>query len=409
MWTFSCHQRAISDYEMTFDPLALLDQEASRFLCQFEHVLHQACADTIQLISDVQLVSPNAMTQLQTWKDLYPVSCTATIPELDLSQASNDQGQTDVDTAFDHNPDTGEIYPMDGYTNRVTVPSDPSRLAPLGAVGELLIEGPDMTLNHLNGLCQMPVASIEPPKWLGRFHAPGLPGKVYRSRDLVKVTGGGSIKLFGHKYTHKHHGRWIDLSKVEHDFQRHLATRQEVIADVVHIKGQKEHQSTALVAFVQCVEGDQALDTNYDQNGDGGRFLDPSHNLQLPSEALIVQARLRASFPSFMIPDAFVLVRRMPLTPAGVIDRIALHEATSALDIPEYIPRSPRNPPITEDERQILCLVVEVLGLSSDKIGILDNSFDLGGDSIESMLLSTKSRISGRPITVGDIYKYQSL
>src|SRR4029077_15877999 len=45
---------------------------------------------------------------------------------------------------------TGTIGPILGGVGWVTIPSDPSRLAPLGAVGELLIEGAIVTREYLN-------------------------------------------------------------------------------------------------------------------------------------------------------------------------------------------------------------------------------------------------------------------
>ncbi|KAJ5602410.1 hypothetical protein N7537_005366 [Penicillium hordei] len=394
---------------MTFDPLALPTQQASQFLFQFEHVLHQVCAGAIQLIGDAELVSPDDMTRLQKWDDRRPVSRTPTMSELNLSPASNGQGQTAVGTLFKHNSQTGMIYPMMGCTSWVTLPSDPSRLAPLGAVGELLIEGPIEARRNLDDLGRTSALYVDPPHFIRQFRAPGRSSQLYRSGDLVRVTGDGSIKFFGRKHTEKHLGRQIELNRVERHIQPLLTTGQQVIADVVVLNGHGKSQSTALVAFVEYGGNTVVSNRNEDKSNDGCNFLVWPDKLQFLSEMSIVRDQLRAYLPSFMIPVAFVPVRRIPLTPGGEIDRLALREATSCLDMQEYIPIVTRKHPTTEDERQIIRLIAEVLGLPSDKIGLQDNFFDMGGDSLKAMLLCTKARTSGLRITVADIYENQPL
>ena len=86
---------------------------------------------------------------------------------------------------------------------------------------------------------------------------------------------------------------------------------------------------------------------------------------------------LRAQLPEYMVPATIVALDRWPLTRNGKIDRIAL-PATAA---PVPAPVAPRN----AFERELAALWAETLGV--DSVGVRDNFFDRGGDSITAMRL----------------------
>ena len=62
---------------------------------------------------------------------------------------------------------------------------DPARLAPIGVVGELLIEGPVLAKRYFNDPVQTAAAFIEAPQWLKTFR-PNTDSRLFRSGDLVK-------------------------------------------------------------------------------------------------------------------------------------------------------------------------------------------------------------------------------
>jgi len=96
---------------------------------------------------------------------------------------------------------------------------------------------------------------------------------------------------------------------------------------------------------------------------------------------------LKEKIPDYMIPSAFIFLDSLPLTPNGKIDRGALPEpsrARPALDVPYA-------PPRTRLEKRLAESWAQVLGL--DNVGIHDNFFDLGGDSLTaSMAISSVSK-----------------
>src|SRR5476651_2263475 len=101
-----------------------------------------------------------------------------------------------------------------------------------------------------------------------------------------------------------------------------------------------------------------------------------------------------------MVPSALVVLERLPLTPNGKLDRRALPEPE--LGSP-HSHRAPRTP-----QETILCgLFAEVLGL--ERVGIDDNFFERGGDSIVSIQLVSRARRAGLSISPRMVFQHQTV
>ena len=102
-----------------------------------------------------------------------------------------------------------------------------------------------------------------------------------------------------------------------------------------------------------------------------------------------------------MVPAAIVLLDALPLTPNGKLDR-------RALPAPEFgATRGGWRAPRTAQEEILCALFAETLGLP--RVGIEDNFFALGGDSISSIQLVSRARQAGLLITPRDIFQHQSV
>jgi acyl carrier protein len=109
---------------------------------------------------------------------------------------------------------------------------------------------------------------------------------------------------------------------------------------------------------------------------------------------------LREKLPEYMVPSAFVLLEALPLTPNGKIDR-------AALPAPER-PRSEsatRQPPGNEVERGIVSILQDLLG--AEEVGVDDNFFDLGANSLMMVQASVRLRaLLGRAVPLVRMFQF---
>jgi len=125
---------------------------------------------------------------------------------------------------------------------------------------------------------------------------------------------------------------------------------------------------------------------------------------QSPPSIPELQAYLMARLPNYMMPAAFIILDNLPLTPNGKVDVRALPDADGVrpgLDIAFVLPR-------TEIEQTIASVWQERLHI--DKVGIYDNFFDLGGNSL--LIIQVRSRLQEllhTNIAVVDLFKYPTI
>jgi len=120
--------------------------------------------------------------------------------------------------------------------------------------------------------------------------------------------------------------------------------------------------------------------------------------------SLIPAARehVAASLPDHMVPAAFVVLDHLPLTPNGKLDRDALPAPSSSRTHDHA-----RTAPGTELERRLAQIWCNVLGVA--EVGLEDNFFDLGGDSIRSIQIVTRARQSGIELSTRQIFAAPTL
>jgi acyl carrier protein len=109
--------------------------------------------------------------------------------------------------------------------------------------------------------------------------------------------------------------------------------------------------------------------------GDAPRRLVPAPDPEILAPA-VLRHHLKARLPQYMVPSAFVLVEKMPLTANGKIDRRALAAIAVAAAPATAAPAETQ----TQTERALAALWAELLEL--DRVGVDDDFFDLGGHSL---------------------------
>ncbi|HUG34077.1 MAG TPA: amino acid adenylation domain-containing protein [Anaerolineales bacterium] len=214
------------------------------------------------------------------------------------------------------------------------------RPVPMGMIGDLYIGGEGVSLGYLNRPELTAERFIKNP-----FEASST---IYKTGDLARYLPDGNIEYFGRSdYQVKIRGFRIEIGEVESALAAHPDVRQVVV--VARKAGSSD---ASLVAYVVPEPAGKEADINQ------------------------LRAYLRTKLPEYMIPASFVILDAMPLTPNGKVDRKALPVLTQD----QLATRAEYVPPRTEEERAIAAICAEVLNL--ERVGLYDNFFDLGGNSL---------------------------
>ena len=281
---------------------------------------------------------------------------------------------------------------------------EPTRLTPIGCVGELLIEGPIISRGYLGDEAKTAAAFIESPAWLevcgGSVHGQ----RIYRTGDLAKYNMDGTIAILGRRDSQmKMNGLRIEAGEVEFQIKCRRPEWQDVAVEVIQqvARGGKK----ALAAFFQYDKGKAG------SSDAGSMLLSLSETLQ--SDLVELQSSLPASLPPYMVPSMFVLLEGMPYTVSGKLDRKGLRgllDAGTREQLEHYsLANGVRRAPVTDMEKVLAALWAQALRIATDTVGLDDNFFQLGGDSIVAMKLVSIAREAGFLMIVSDVFKYPRL
>ncbi|PWY71312.1 nonribosomal peptide synthase [Aspergillus eucalypticola CBS 122712] len=272
------------------------------------------------------------------------------------------------------------------------------KLAPLGATGELLIEGPNVSLGYLGDPEKTKEAFPDSPRWLSQLRK--SPPRVYRTGDLVRFdTTTGTIRFVGRKDNQiKFHGQRIELGEIEHHAQLAFPSASMVIVDLIT---PEQPQQPYIVAFVH-----QSDATNETTDTTDSLLLPPSEAFR--ADALAAQNKMHERLPHYMVPAVFLPLHRLPLSVTGKADRKHLRQCALALSSPELntyrATASTKHTPSTAEERKMQELVATVLGRDPTEIGMDDSFFYLGGDSVQAMRLVAEGRQQGLALSLRAIF-----
>ncbi|KAF4228489.1 hypothetical protein CNMCM6805_002144 [Aspergillus fumigatiaffinis] len=286
-------------------------------------------------------------------------------------------------------------------------PDDPNRLVPIGAVGEMLVEGPLVGRGYLNDHVQTASVFLQPPRWLTQEFA-GLPQRhLYRTGDLMYRESDGSLCFVGRKdFQIKLRGQRIELGEIEKQMQRWLRDSLDVVAELIT----PVDRSPLIVAFIW--EADDA-DGKLTSSSIPGMFKWPTDSFLQKATAL--DSHLRQVLPASMVPSLFLPVRSMPRAQTGKTNRRLLRQ--TAADAFEELLRhyrltrleKGRGAPSSEVECTLHRIWAKVLKLPAESIGLDANFFHLGGDSISAMYLAAAARAQGLALAVSDILESPQL
>jgi non-ribosomal peptide synthetase component F len=126
----------------------------------------------------------------------------------------------------------------------VVDPDDHYRKAPLGSVGELLVEGPILALGYLDDMEKTAAAFTCDPAWLLEI---GRRGRLYKTGDLVRYNADGGLVYVGRKDGQvKIRGQRVELGEVEHHVRECMPTVEQMAAEVI-MPGNKKDKAVVAV------------------------------------------------------------------------------------------------------------------------------------------------------------------
>ncbi|MEO7328036.1 MAG: amino acid adenylation domain-containing protein, partial [Minicystis sp.] len=239
------------------------------------------------------------------------------------------------------------------------------RLSPIGVPGEIYLGGEGLARGYLGRPDLTAERFVDDP-----FH-PGE--RLYRTSDLGRIRADGEIEYLGRiDYQVKVRGFRIELGEIEAVLRQHAGVKDVVVLAREDIPGSKR-----LVAYLTA-EGDAR-----------------------PEDASL-RAFVGSKLPDFMVPAVFVVLEKLPLTTNGKIDRKAL-PAPGALPEEERARVAPRN----ADEEALAKIWTSVLRIK--ELGVHDNFFAVGGDSILSIQIVSRAQKAGLKITPQQIFRHPTV
>ncbi|MEU6770337.1 amino acid adenylation domain-containing protein [Streptomyces sp. NPDC046759] len=207
--------------------------------------------------------------------------------------------------------------------------------------------------------------------------------RMYRTGDLARWNGRGRLECVGRADGQvKVRGFRIETAEVEAACVAHPGISQAVV-----ISREAPSGGRRLVAYV--------VHTGEGAVGDDGAGGIGDVDVQAGASAAELRKFVAARLPDYMVPSAFVVLGRLPLGPTGKLDRSALPE-------PEFLGEAYREPR-TEAEEIITAAYADVLGV--DRVGIDDDFFAVGGDSLRSIQVVARARARGLHLTTREIFE----
>ncbi|MFJ9679415.1 amino acid adenylation domain-containing protein [Streptomyces sp. NPDC101194] len=252
---------------------------------------------------------------------------------------------------------------------------------PAGVVGELYVAG-------LVGRGYHGRAGLTADRFVADpFGTPG--GRMYRTGDLARWTADGQLAYAGRADAQvKVRGFRIEPGEVEAVLTAHPGVAHAVVT--VH-EGRRGGRT--LVGYVVPVDAGAGGLGSVDSLGE--LDVDLTAGVSTRDLRRFVSARL----PEYMVPSVFMVLDRLPLAPNGKLDR-------TALPAPEFTGAEYRAP-ASEAEEILATVYAEVLGL--DRVGVDDDFFAIGGDSIRSIQVVSRARTQGVEITPKAIFELRTV
>jgi amino acid adenylation domain-containing protein len=242
-------------------------------------------------------------------------------------------------------------------------------IAPVGVVGELHIGGDGLAEGYFDRL------DLTEKAFVPHCFAIGRPMRLYKTGDVGRRLADGSLQLLGRRDQQvKLRGFRIELGDIE----------------AVISKAEGVRQCATVVA--ENARGDRSLVC----------YIVPNSREKEPSAAeLAVHAK--ANLPGHMVPSFWVMEDELPQTANGKLDRKSLQQR----GVPQREAAPIKAQPKTEMEQRLLAIWQDVLNLGD--IGVDDNLYAIGADSLTIFRIAARMRDNGLPLEAKHLLRHPTI
>ncbi|MDZ8189313.1 MAG: amino acid adenylation domain-containing protein, partial [Nostoc sp. ChiSLP02] len=251
-----------------------------------------------------------------------------------------------------------QVYVLDEYLQPV----------PIGVAGEMYVGGAGVARGYLNR------PELTQQRFISNPFSNNPQARLYKTGDLARYLPNGELEYLGRIDNQvKIRGFRIELGEIETLLVQHPAIWESVVVAREDEPGNKRLVGYVVPKVEQSVNASELR-----------RFL-------------------KQKLPEYMIPNAFVQLEALPLTPNGKVDRRALPSPDTARPELEDVFVTPSTP----EEKILAAVWANVLGV--ENVGINDNFFALGGDSIRSIQIVSGAKEQGLNFSVQQLFQHQTI
>ncbi|KAH0433356.1 nonribosomal peptide synthase [Colletotrichum camelliae] len=308
-------------------------------------------------------------------------------------------------------------------------PEDASRLLPIGAMGEMLIDGPGVAREYHLAPELTKTYFIKPPSFVPKRQSSldSSHHHLYRSGDLARYNADGTIAFGGRRDNQvKVRGQRFELGEVESV----LASHQRVSKVVVTTHQTRNRSANTELVAVLTFDDRQDV-AGYDVGANVPPESGKMNRIRLDDESRNQLQAIRefaeGCLPTFMVPTTWLVVNGFPHTPSRKVDRVKIQAFLDTVDMStaraDAVRSNPQatssravedghqvlTPPVTPAEVALQLAWSSVLGIDPSKIGQESSLMQLGGDSITAMQVATRCRKQGFQIAVADLLRKPTL
>ena len=278
------------------------------------------------------------------------------------------------------------------------------RLVPLGAPGELLIQGPIVARGYLHDPVKTGAVFIENPAWLPQNDTEGV-RRFYKTGDLARYNSDGSINFIGRKDSQvKLRGLRIELGEIEH----HIAVHPLVKQAVVLLPKTGPCQNRLITVLV--------LHTSESADADTDSTIMELVDQEAVSKAVgIVAEDLTSRVPSYMQPTMWATVHSIPLTTSSKMDRVKVAKWVAEMNdstfsrLTDLDEEEADTEPSSAMEKRIQDICASIMNIPVNSVRLNKSFVTMGGDSILAMKLTGLLRSEGIVVRIQDILQSKSL